>query len=885
MTMQIIDRNTYEEKIMYLWRIFTTMAVLVLILGSTGPSSWAVQGERAPKQALEQAVGPHEVLTLEEQGRITVRALRAWNRLPSEFMGLAATLRREQGLDLLSADLETIQKWTARAEQGEQGFAKHEQTLQALADFMRFGEYLDWEAVADPAQIPEGTPVRQGKKRWVHTTKEDAQAGIQTAALSGEESIPAGVLDVSGPKGQNVPDAEGSGSGQGLEFRITDQAQGTFRASLRLEGLDEARIEDDRYFQVMAQKALPDSPAVKVLEQKELTPNARNWTSDRPYQIRAGYARIGQQIAVRVKVPQNPGIVLTDKEAEAGISYEVIGRTFKVIVSDQARGDAEIEFAKDSNGEHGGGAAWIPLIDQETDRPVGPRAIGVYMAYRVKKFGPNKSFMGELRHDFRRIGWVIIGMPGDLYADADNIYAVGKSEPLAGTDAPTDWQWPVPPAENLDVPLSQKAVDRVKVRFSMDMQHTAWIEEDAEKGMRVVVNGRPGKWYDDIFSYMKFSEHGELFGFRADLGEWQLPVINGRGGPIFDDMLRLEITRDGAHHMVAGRVRKGLERVLVNGRVVGETAGRIKEAVLAPDGRAAWVEESSENKQDRMMTTDGVEHPEYKTIYSPRFSEQGSVLAYIGVKEDKQRFLVFNGREVQPTMGVGYKYTLSQDGAHYAYVTPNADNTESMVIDGRIGPAYKGIWNPARMSGDGSRSLYVAKTENSAVLVVDEQELEHSYGPVNSFSSLTLSPDGAKWAVALEPENGEEDEYILMVNGKEFARRTGLVRQITFSPDGSRIAWVEKREKLWRVVVDGREGPQYRDIFRNEPLQFSPDGRNVVYFTQNKDKKMSIAVFQGPKQRHDLVFPLARFTEKGIVYMAIDGTRMQRFILAEGDSQ
>jgi hypothetical protein len=59
----------------------------------------------------------------------------------------------------------------------------------------------------------------------------------------------------------------------------------------------------------------------------------------------------------------------------------------------------------------------------------------------------------------------------------------------------------------------------------------------------------------------------------------------------------------------------------------------------------------------------------------------------------------------------------------------------------------------------------------------------------------------------------------------------------------------------------------------------------VVYFTQNKDKKMSIAVFQGPKQRHDLVFPLARFTEKGIVYMAIDGTRMQRFILAEGDSQ
>lgn len=864
---------------MYVRPIFTTIAVLVLILGSTGQSSWAVQEEPAPKQALEQATGPQDVLALETQGKLTVRALRAWNLLPPEFMDLAASLRREQGLDLLGAELETIQAWIEEAEQGEQGLSAHLQALQALAVYMQSGEYLDWEVVADSEQVPEGTLLRQGGKRWVYT-KESQQTGAQTAAVSEAEMASTGILDESESEAETASEAEELGSKQGLEFRITDQAQGTFRASLRLEGLDEARIEDDRYFQVMAAQALPDSPQVHALEQKELTPNTRNWTSDRPYQIRAGYARIGQQVAVRVEVPENPGIVLTDKEAEAGISYEVIGRTFKVIVSDQARGDAEIEFAKDSNGEDGGGATWIPLVDQETGRPVGPRAIGVYMAYRVKKFGPNKSFMGELRHDFRRIGWVIIGMPGDLYADADNIYAVGKSEPLAGTDAPTDWQWPVPPAENLDVPLSQKAVDRVKVRFSMDMQHTAWIEEDAEKGMRVVVNGRPGKWYDDIFSYMKFSEHGELFGFRADLGEWQLPVINGRGGPIFDDMLRLEITRDGAHHMAAGRVRKGLERVLVNGRVVGETSGRIKEAILAPDGRAAWVEESSENKQDRMMTTDGVEHPEYKTIYSPRFSEQGSVLAYYGVKEDGMRYLVINGRELQPSMGVGSKFALTPDGAHYAYVTPNEDNTESMVIDGRIGPAYKGIWNPARLSPDGAHSIYVASTENGAVLVVDEQEFDHPYGEVESFHALALSQDGTRWAAALEPEDGKEDAYILLVNGKEFARRTGVARQITFSPDGSRVAWVEKKDKLWRVLVDGEESPEYRDIFRDDPLQFSPEGQHVVYFTQGKDKKMSIAVFQGPEQRHDLVFPLARFTEKGIAYIAIDGTRMQRFTIS-----
>ena len=870
---------------MYLRRIFTTIAVLVLILGSTGQSSWAVQEEPAPKHALEQATGPQDVLALETQEKLTVRALRAWNRLPPEFMDLAASLRREQGLDLLSAELETIQAWIEKAEQGEQGLSAHLQTLQDLAVYMQSGEYLDWEAVAEPEHVPQGTLLRQGGKRWVHI-KESQQTSAQTAAVSEAEMASIGILDESESEAETASTAEELGSKQGLEFRITDQAQGTFRARLRLEGLEEARIEDDRYFQVMAAQALPASPQVHALEQKELTPNARNWTSDRPCQIRAGYARIGQQVAVRVAIPENPVIVLTDKEAEAGISYEIIGRTFKVIISDQARGDAEIEFAKDSNGEDGGGATWIPRVDQETGRPVGPRAIGVYMAYRIKKFGPNKSFMGELRHDFRRIGWVLIGMPGDLYADADNIYAVGEKKTLAGKDAQPNWDWPAAAAESMDFTLPQKAVDRAAVRFSMDMLHAAWIEEDPEKGQRVVLNGHPGKWYDDIYRYMKFSEQGELFGFRADLGEWELLVINGLEGSVFEDIRRFEITRDGAHYMVAGRVCKGLEQVIIDGYVVGETAGEIKEAVLALDGRAAWVVKSAGKKLVRMVTTEGDEHPEYTTIYSPRFSEQGGVLTYIGVKEDKQRFLVVNGRgEVQPTMGVSYKYTLSQYGAHYAYVTPNADNTESMVIDGRTGPAYKGIWNPARMSRDGSRSLYVAKTENGAVLVVDEQELKHSYGPGNSFSSLTLSPDGAIWAVALEPEAGGEEEYILMVNGKEFAWRTGLARQITFSPDRSRVAWVEKREKRWRVVVDGEEGPQYRDIFRDEPLQFSPDGKNVVYFTRNKDKKMSIAVFNGPKQTHDVVFPLACFTDEGIIYMAIDGTRMQRFILAEEDSQ
>ncbi|MDZ7762302.1 MAG: hypothetical protein U5L00_18875 [Desulfovermiculus sp.] len=51
----------------------------------------------------------------------------------------------------------------------------------------------------------------------------------------------------------------------------------------------------------------------------------------------------------------------------------------------------------------------------------------------------------KLRNDYRRIGSVLIGMPGDQYADVDNIYAVGEKAPSAGRDAAPNWQWPVPP--------------------------------------------------------------------------------------------------------------------------------------------------------------------------------------------------------------------------------------------------------------------------------------------------------------------------------------------------------------------------------------------------------------------------------------------------------
>lgn len=77
-----------------------------------------------------------ELRRLHEEGRLTVRALRAWDALPDRFTRLALELR-EQGLDLLSADLPTLQDMARRARSEEGGALRpHAENLEALVEIL-----------------------------------------------------------------------------------------------------------------------------------------------------------------------------------------------------------------------------------------------------------------------------------------------------------------------------------------------------------------------------------------------------------------------------------------------------------------------------------------------------------------------------------------------------------------------------------------------------------------------------------------------------------------------------------------------------------------------------------------------------------------------------
>ena len=651
---------------------------------------------------------------------------------------------------------------------------------------------------------------------------------------------------------------------------------GTYRVKLLVEGLTVAGQQDDPYFQRRLQAVLPGAPAVMDGEKRYFVKLSEYMTvkpeldSNVPYSLVLGFATPDTPVVIRLDAPENPEIILTQKEIEAGISYRVAGKSIHVYRHDEARGDADIGYEETRDGE----VRWTPRLDASSGRPVGPRVLGVYMSYRVKKYVYGNE-LGTLSTSQHRIGWVMVAMPGDVYEHEGALYAVGQEEPLTAQASAG-----LPPApETFDFQLPRYALDEGAIKLSDDLRHVAWVEGEREGKKRVVVNGVPGKWYDDVRGYaLRFSSGGETLCYEAELGDKEVPVCNGGDGPLFDDLEFLRLSPDGAHVLVAGKV-DGMYRVFLNGSQVRQTPHRMWQGTVSWDGKGAWIERGRDEQTGeefaRMVTSDGAEGAAYPAIHGdPLFTRNRAELYYIAGKEGGNRFLVRDGEELKPTMGYGYAFTVTPDGAFYAFVAHVDDTVRCMVVNGQIGPDFDDIWDPATFSPDGQRHIYAAKRGGETFLVVDGQIVAHDFGPLKTVSGVTFSADGGRWAAGFQLS---DEEYAVVVDGKEVGRGQGSPRQIVFSPDGTRVAWLERQKPSWRAYLDGKPGPEAREIFDEAPPQFSPDGRHLVYFTRDaREKKMGIAVFGGEPLVHDIVVPRAAFVQGGLEYLAIDGTHFRR---------
>ena len=135
------------------WSLLVTFVGILAILVMAGQS---VFGTQAPPQ--------DELSRLDDEGRLTVRALMGWGALPNRFKPLIFEMRA-QGHDLLGADAAMILSWL-RQDGLEQTFTPEQRTaLRELATFMVGRNYLEQsrseqkkEISADELRQPRDAP-------------------------------------------------------------------------------------------------------------------------------------------------------------------------------------------------------------------------------------------------------------------------------------------------------------------------------------------------------------------------------------------------------------------------------------------------------------------------------------------------------------------------------------------------------------------------------------------------------------------------------------------------------------------------------------------------------------------------------------------------------
>lgn len=110
---------------------------------------------------------------------------------------------------------------------------------------------------------------------------------------------------------------------------------------------------------------------------------------------------------------------------------------------------------------------------------------------------------------------------------------------------------------------------------------------------------------------------------------------------------------------------------------------------------------------------------------------------------------------------------------------------------------------------------------------------------------VIFSKDGAHWAYMAK----QGDEYVVMLDGKEFARGPingrylGSNLNLTFSANGQHLFWGDADAQGNSVVlVDGKPGP----AMRTPPqLVLSPDGSHYAYVNYNRDGSGAWAFVDG----------------------------------------
>jgi len=332
-------------------------------------------------------------------------------------------------------------------------------------------------------------------------------------------------------------------------------------------------------------------------------------------------------------------------------------------------------------------------------------------------------------------------------------------------------------------------------RVSPDGKRVAYIARGTEGNESVVLDGKKQREYNEV-DLPIFSLDSTRFAYVAKTSSKWTIVLDGHEQTTYDAIVCL---------------------------------------VFSPDSRRlAYIAKQGERV---CIVVDGKEGRYEPLAFDPIFSTDSQHVVYVAI-EGKQSFVVLDEQEQKryDEPAIVILPALSPDGRHLAYLVAVPGGKWFAVIGGIEGKRFDGIVAHPRFSPDSKRTAYIA-------IVVEEEKKKWfvvtnggEEGPYDVIGGFTFSPDGKHLAYAAE----RDGIPWVVVDGKE-QYRGGFIPPV-FSPNSKHIAYGNGQAlavygravqmQQW-VVLDGLEQKHYRSVTKDS-LTFSSDSQHLAYIVADE---------------------------------------------------
>lgn len=383
---------------------------------------------------------------------------------------------------------------------------------------------------------------------------------------------------------------------------------------------------------------------------------------------------------------------------------------------------------------------------------------------------------------------------------------------------------------------------------------------------RLIVDGKAGKAYPRIFD-LQFSADSQRVGYLTDT----LAVVDGKEDQTFGPTAKLadnqqirelhsfQFSPDSKSYayVTASANADGPSFIVLNGKKQKPYA-QVHGPLFSPDGKRFAYSARTSNPWKELLVLDGQELPAVGHLIQDgnlKFSPDSTQLSFQTHETETKKsklFLIKDGKQIAAWPGGDQARVFSPDSKHLAYAVQTGPQEKAMQVNGEAGKRYQ-AWGVSRAvySPDSQRLAFIVRSfdpsqrKGQNFVVIDGKSDKPYYeislqDPIFSADSKHIAYatyDGSSWFAVLDgvegahfkgvkdlqfnPANGQlayivtkadklGDKQCVNYRG-ENGKLYDQVTDITFSSDGSLMAYAARnnKDKSWRIVVNGKEGPSF----------------------------------------------------------------------------